>query len=83
VAEYEALVNGLHITIELRILRLYIRGDFELIVNQVMGESSYCISLMLAYRQEIRRLEEKLDGFELHHILQRDNEAADALAQLR
>jgi hypothetical protein len=27
-------------------------------------------------------LEEKFDGFELHHILWRDNEAADALARL-
>jgi ribonuclease HI len=33
VAEYEALVNGLHITTELKIERLYIQGDFELIVN--------------------------------------------------
>jgi hypothetical protein len=28
-------------------------------------------------------LEEKFDGFELHHILRRDNEAANALARLR
>jgi ribonuclease HI len=36
-AEYEALVNGLCITAELRVYRLHIRGDSELIVNQVMG----------------------------------------------
>jgi hypothetical protein len=28
------------------------------------------------------RLEETFDDFELHHILRRDNEAADALARL-
>jgi hypothetical protein len=33
VAEYEALVNGLCITIELGIQQLYIRGDSELVVN--------------------------------------------------
>jgi ribonuclease HI len=36
-AEYEALVNGLRITTELGVQRLYICRDFELIVNQVMG----------------------------------------------
>jgi ribonuclease HI len=80
VAEYEALVNGLRITAELGVQRLYIHGDSELIINQVMGESNYHDIQMVAYRQDVRRLEEKFDGFELHHILRRDNEAADAFA---
>jgi ribonuclease HI len=50
VAEYEALVKGLHITTELRVQRLYIYGDFELIINQAMGESNYHDSHMAAYR---------------------------------
>ena len=33
VAEYEALINGLRIAIELGIRRLNIRGDSQLIVN--------------------------------------------------
>jgi ribonuclease HI len=33
VAEYEALVNGLCITVELGVPQLYIHGDSELIVN--------------------------------------------------
>jgi ribonuclease HI len=40
-AEYEALVNGLRIAAELGVQRLYIHRDSELIINQVMGESSY------------------------------------------
>ena len=39
-AEYEALINGLHIAIELGATRLYIRGNSELVVDQVMKESS-------------------------------------------
>jgi ribonuclease HI len=74
VAEYVALVNGLRIATELRVQRIYIRGDSELIVNQVMGESNCHDSRMVAYRQEVRKLEEKFDGFKLHHILRRDNE---------
>jgi ribonuclease HI len=69
VAKYKALVNGLRITTELGVQWLYIHRDSELIVNQVMGESNYRNSYMTSYRQEVRKLEEKFDGFELHHIL--------------
>jgi hypothetical protein len=34
-----------------------------------MGESNYRDSRMVAYQQDVRRLEEKFDSFELHHIL--------------
>jgi hypothetical protein len=37
VAEYEALINGLHIAAELAVQWLYICGDSELVVNQIMG----------------------------------------------
>jgi ribonuclease H / adenosylcobalamin/alpha-ribazole phosphatase len=57
VAEYEALANGLHITTELSIQRLYIQGDSKLVINQVMGESNYHNPRMVAYQQEVRRLE--------------------------
>jgi ribonuclease HI len=69
VAEYEVLVNSLHIDVELGAQQLYIRDDSKLVINQVMGESNCHDSRMVAYRQEIRKLEEKFDGFELHHIL--------------
>ena len=39
--EYEALINRLRIAIELGATRLYVRGDSELVVDQVMKESSY------------------------------------------
>jgi ribonuclease HI len=68
-AEYDALVNGLRITTKLNVQQLYIRGDSELVINQVMGESNCRDSGMAAYRHEVRRLEEKFDGFKLLHIL--------------
>ena len=39
-AEYEALINGLCITIELSATRLYVHGDSKLVFDQVMKESS-------------------------------------------
>jgi ribonuclease HI len=76
VAEYEALVNGMYITTELGVQRLYICGNSEFVVNQVIGESKCHNPCMVAYHQEVRKLEEKFNNFELHHVLRRDNEAA-------
>ena len=57
--EYEALINGLRITIELGSTRLYIHSDSELVVDHVMKESSCKSPLMAAYCHEVRKLEDK------------------------
>jgi ribonuclease HI len=59
IAEYEALINGLCIAIELGATWLYVRSDSELVVDQVMKESSYKSPLMVAYCQVVRKLEDK------------------------
>ena len=46
--EYEALINRLRIAVKLGATRLYVHGDSELVVDQVM-ESSYKSPLMVAY----------------------------------
>ena len=57
--EYKALINGLRITIELGATWLYIHSYSELVVDQVMKESSYKSPLMAAYCQEVRKLDDK------------------------
>nr|AAP53711.1 retrotransposon protein, putative, Ty3-gypsy subclass [Oryza sativa Japonica Group] len=80
VAEYEALLHGLRIAISLGIRRLIVRGDSQLVVNQVMKEWSCLDDNMTAYRQEVRKLEDKFDGLELTHVLRHNNETANRLA---
>jgi len=46
--EYEALINDLRIAVELGIRRLNVRGDSQLVVNQVMKDAK-----MKAYCQEV------------------------------
>ena len=67
-AEYEALVNGLQITIELRVRRLDVWGDSQLVVDQVMKESNCHDPKMEAYYKLVCRLEDKFDGLKLNHI---------------
>ena len=47
--EYEALRNELHIAVELGATWLYVCGDSELVIDQVIKESSYKSPLMAAY----------------------------------
>jgi ribonuclease HI len=82
VAEYEALVNGLRIAVELGVRRLDARGDSQLVIDQGM-KSSHCRDRkMEAYCDEVRRLEDKFHGLELSHVARRYNETADELAKI-
>jgi ribonuclease HI len=82
VAEYEALVNGLRIAIELGVRRLDIRGDSQLVIDQVMKASSYHDPKMEAYCKEVRRLEDKFHSLKLVHVARRYNEAADEITKI-
>ena len=80
--EYETLVNGLKIAIELGVWRLDVRGDSQLVIDQVMEASNRHDPKMEAYCKEVRKLEDKFHGLELVHIARRYNEAADKLAKI-
>jgi ribonuclease HI len=82
VAEYEALVNGLRIAVELGVRCLDARGDSQLVIDQVMKNSHCRDQKMEAYCDEVRRLEDKFYGLELNHVARRYNETADGLAKI-
>jgi ribonuclease HI len=82
VAEYEALVNGLRIAIELGFRRLDACGDSQLVIDQVMKNSHCRDRRMEAYFDEVRCLEDKFYGLELNHVTQRYNDTTDELAKI-
>jgi ribonuclease HI len=79
--QYEGLINSLRITIELGIKRLEIRGNSELVVDQVMKDKNFVDPKMAAYCQVVRDMEGKFHGLELHHVLHDYNKAADVLVK--
>jgi ribonuclease HI len=81
-AEYEALLCGLRITIETGIKRLDIRGDSQLVIDQVMKNASCHADKMEAYCNVVRALEDKFYSIELNHVPHRYNEEADELAKI-
>jgi ribonuclease HI len=81
-AEYEALLCGLKIAIELGVKRLDVRGDSQLVIDQVMKNASYHDDKLEAYYKAVRALEDKFYGIELNHVPRRYNEEADELAKI-
>jgi ribonuclease HI len=63
VAEYEALINGLRIAVELGIRWLDVWDNSQLVIDQVMKELSYHSAKIAMYCQGVHRLEDKLLAF--------------------
>jgi ribonuclease HI len=81
-AEYEALLCSLGITIETGIKCLDVRGDSQLVIDQVMKNASCHDDKMEAYCNAVRALEDKFYGIELNRIPHRYNEEANKLAKV-
>jgi ribonuclease HI len=80
--KYEALLCGLKIAIETGVKRLDVRGDSQLVIDQVMKNASCHDDKMEAYCKAVRALEDKFYGIELNHMPRRYNEEADELAKI-
>jgi ribonuclease HI len=81
-AEYEALLCGLKIAIETGIKGLDVRGDSQLVIDQVMKNVSCHDNKMEAYCNAVRALEDKFYGIKLNHVPRKCNEEADELAKI-
>ena len=81
-AEYEALLHGLRLAVSLGIKRLLVYGDSLLVVQQVNKEWDINKDTIDAYVEEIRKLENKFSGLEIHHVDRDNNMGADILSKL-
>ena len=77
VAEYEGLLAGIRAAKALSIRRLLVRGDSQLVVNQVGKEYQCSNPTMSRYLSEVRKLEKHFFGFEAQFIPRKDNFLAD------
>jgi ribonuclease HI len=80
--EYEALLCGLIIAIETSIKCLDVRGDSQLMIDQVMKNASCHDDKVEAYCNVLRALEDKFYGIELNHVPRRYNKEADELTKI-
>jgi hypothetical protein len=81
-AGYEALLCCLKIAIETGIKRLDVRGDSQLVIDQVIKNTSCHDDKMEAYCKAVQALEDKFYGIEINHVPRWYNEEADELAKI-
>jgi ribonuclease HI len=81
-AEYEALIHGLNIAISLCIKRLMVYADSLVVISQINKEWDCSNDSMGKYCTTVRKLEDKFEGLEFHHVERDRNAAADALSKL-
>jgi ribonuclease HI len=81
-AEYEALIHGLNIAISLGIKRLMVYGDSLVVISQINKEWDCSNDSMGKYCTTVRKLEDKFEGLEFHHVERDRNTAADTLSKL-
>jgi ribonuclease HI len=81
-AEYEALIQGLDIAISLAVKRLMVYGDSLVVISQINKDWDCSTDSMGKYCTAIRKLEDKFEGLEFHHVERDRNVAAYALSKL-
>jgi ribonuclease HI len=77
--EYEALIHRLSIAISLGIRKLMVYGDSLVFISQINKDWDFSTDSMGKYYAAMRKLEDKFEGLEFHHVERDHNAAADAL----
>ncbi|XP_040364410.1 uncharacterized protein LOC121049974 [Rosa chinensis] len=81
-AEYEALIIGLEVLLEMGVRDVQIRGDSQLVINQLL-EKYRCTSwLLIPYLSRAIELLDQFTDVGMEHIPRERNFAANELAQL-
>ena len=81
-AEYEALLHGLRMAKEMNLGRVKCFSDSDLVAQQVSSTWDSKDPLMAAYHREVDIVVGHFKGYQVDHVDQRKNEAADALSRL-
>ena len=82
VVEYQALIAGLQMALDMKISYLEVYGDSKLVIIQLLTHYEVKHEGLIPYFQMATRLIEKFDGVSLEHIPRNENRMVDALANL-
>ncbi|KAM2041002.1 hypothetical protein ACFX16_034861 [Malus domestica] len=82
VAEYQALIIGLQMAINMGIAALEVFGDSKLIINQLLTEYEVRKNDLILYFRLATQLLQEFETVTLEHVPRKENQMADALANL-
>ena len=80
IAEYTGLIIGLSEAINLKIKKLNVKGDSELIIKQMNDEYKVKSTNILQLFKNAKKLTELFDEITFNHVYRNDNRRADELA---
>ncbi|XP_065050247.1 uncharacterized protein LOC103995026 [Musa acuminata AAA Group] len=81
-AEYEALLAGLRLALEMQVDALHVLTDSQLVAEQLNGGYEARDPVMAKYLAQVKNLTTKFSHFALSNVPRGENERADALAKL-
>jgi ribonuclease HI len=81
IAEYEAVILGLHKLKALGVTTCIIKTDSKVVAGQVEKDYSAKDPALMQYLTAVRSLEKQFKGFTLQHVDRARNEEADTLAK--
>lgn len=81
-AKYEALILGLKVALELKIIDIEIYGESKLVVNQVKGTYDTKGEKLNPYRVVVIEFLERLDKYIIETIPKTNNRYADAMESI-
>ncbi|XP_065036613.1 uncharacterized protein LOC135672085 [Musa acuminata AAA Group] len=81
-AEYEALLAGLRLALEIQVAAVHVLTDSQLVAEQLSGAYEARDPTMAKYLAQVRDLTAKFPYFTLSNVPRGENERADALAKL-
>ena len=81
-AEYLSLIEGIDVSLSLKIKNLVINSDSELVVRQVMGVYKVKNSRMQKLHKTVMEKLNKLAKWKITHVRREENERADELSKI-
>lgn len=81
-AEYRAIIAALEHAIRLGAKQIEMRSDSELVVRQINGRYRVKNASLKPLYQQVKHLQNQLEGFTITHIPREQNVEADSLANI-
>ncbi|XP_070021778.1 uncharacterized protein [Nicotiana sylvestris] len=82
VTEYQALILGLEMDVDMKKLQLQVFGDSQLVVNQLLGSYEVNKPELCPYHDYAKKLMGWLGDVTIKHVPRKENKKADALVAL-
>src|ERR1044072_7121733 len=81
-AEYEAMIAGLTMALDLGVTNLTVNSDSQLVVSQISGDYQAKDDTMAKYLARVQQLIERVGSVQINYVPREGNKRADELAKL-